>query len=360
MNKNSLLTVGLIGPLPPPFGGMANQARQLYRLLEAEGVKVCFIQTNVDYPNRWIAKLKGVRALFRFLPYLLKVWKLAGDAQLIHVFSNSGWSWQLFSAPVLWLGWLRKTPVIINYRGGEAQSYFEKSIDRVRPSINKAAAVVVPSGYLQTVFADFSIHAEVIPNIIDLERFKPVDKTMDPKSVHLVVTRNLEAIYGIETAITATAILKEKIPGIRLSIAGSGEHLPVLRNLVESLGLQTEVHFTGKLNPEEIGRLYQAADIMLNPTTVDNMPNSILEALACGLPVVTTDVGGIRYIVKDNETALFIKVNNPNHMAIQVLRLIESPDLYNKLRLQGFNEVKQFAWDEVKKLWLDLYFKVKK
>jgi glycosyltransferase involved in cell wall biosynthesis len=360
MNENSLLTVGLIGPLPPPFGGMANQANQLYRLLESEGINVIFVQTNADYPNQLIACLKGVRALFRLVPYFIKVWKLAGEAQLIHVLSNSGWSWQLFSAPVLWLGWLRNTPVIINYRGGEAQRYFEKSIDRVRPSIKKAAAVVVPSGYLQNIFSDFSIRTKVIPNIIDLNRFAPSDKNIDSTILHLVVTRNLEAIYGIETAIRAVAILKEKIPNVRLSIAGSGEQLTVLQNLVGSLNLQEEVVFTGKLNPDQIVRLYHTADIMLNPTTVDNMPNSILEALACGLPVVTTNVGGIPYIVKDNETALFTQVNDPNQMASQVLRIVESPDLYNKLRNQGLNEVEQYAWNEVKKLWIDLYCKVKK
>lgn len=360
MTKGIPLTIGLIGPLPPPFGGMANQANQLYRLLEAEGINVSFVQTNAEYPNQLIANLKGIRALFRLVPYLYKVWKLAGEVQLIHVLSNSGWSWQLFSAPVLWLGWLRNTPVIINYRGGEAQRYLQKSIAWVKPSINKAVTVVVPSDYLQHIFADFSITAQVIPNIIDLNRFYPVEKPDDSSFLHLVVTRNLELIYGIETAIETIAILKKTIPGIRLSIAGSGDQLNNLQNLTERLDLQEEVIFTGKLNPDQIVKLYHSADIMLNPTTVDNMPNSILEAMACGIPVVTTAVGGIPYIVKDNETALFTSIHDPKQMANQVLKLINSPDLYNKLRKQGLSEVRRYAWEEVKKLWLDLYFKVKK
>ena len=95
---------------------------------------------------------------------------------VIHVFANSGWSWQLFSAPVLSIGWIRKTPVIINYRGGEARDYFNKSIKWVRPSINKATDIIVPSGYLKTIFSDFGIESHIIPNIVNLERFQPKGK----------------------------------------------------------------------------------------------------------------------------------------------------------------------------------------
>jgi glycosyltransferase involved in cell wall biosynthesis len=172
------------------------------------------------------------------------------------------------------------------------------------------------------------------------------------------VTRNLEKIYGIDTAIKAISLLKHKFPHIQLFIAGSGPLLDELTQLVTMLDLSQNVEFTGKLSPDEVAELYANVDIMLNPTTVDNMPNSVLEALAVGIPVVTTDVGGIPYIVADNQTALLVDVNNPEMMANKVEQLIMDPDLYETLVLNGVKQVEKYDWDVVKHQWLDLYRRV--
>lgn len=349
--------IGLIGPLPPPYGGMANQAKQLHQLLQQEaGIEVHFVQTNKPYTNQLVAKMQGVRALWRLTAYIIEVFKLTAKVDVIHVLANSGWSWQLFAAPVIWVAYLRNTPVIINYRGGEAGTYFKKSIKYVAPSMNKASAIVVPSGYLQQVFTEFGFVTQVIPNIINLERFKKTQhKTVDVKNPHLIITRNLEAIYGIETAINALAIVCQTIPNIKLSIAGSGPQKGELQTLVRHLGLENNIHFTGKLQPDAVAALYQEADIMLNPTTVDNMPNSVLEAMASGVAIVTTNVGGIPYIVSDKKTALLVDVNNAEQMAAAIISLINDKQLYRTLIDNGTLEVQQYAWQHIKMQWLNLY-----
>ncbi len=349
--------VGLVGPLPPPYGGMANQAWQLYHLLQLEdAVQVSFIQTNAPYSNSLIAKIKGLRALFRLFSYVFKIIKLVFKADVIHVLANSGWSWQLFAAPVIWIGYLCKTPVIINYRGGEAKTYFEQSIKWVAPSMNKASAIVVPSKYLQQVFTGFDYKAQVIPNIIDLQRFKvSQEKPEQKQSLDLIITRNLEAIYGIATAIKAVALIVDKIPNLKLSIAGSGPQRAELLQLVEDLKLHKNVFFTGKLKPDEVAMLYGQADIMLNPTTVDNMPNSVLEAMASGVAIVTTNVGGIPFIVENNKTALLVDVDNENQMAEKIMELVNDNALRENLVKNGLAEVQQYAWPVVKEQWIDLY-----
>ncbi|NOQ15579.1 MAG: glycosyltransferase [Methyloprofundus sp.] len=351
------LHIGLVGPLPPPYGGMANQAKQLYQLLQQEAaIEVSFVQTNKPYTNQLVAKIKGARALLRLAAYVVEVFKLAGKVDVIHVLANSGWSWQLFAAPVIWVAYLRKTPVIINYRGGEASTYFQKSIKWVAPSMNKASAIVVPSGYLQHVFTEFDFATQVIPNIINLERFKNTQNiTVSAKAPHLIITRNLEAIYGIETAINAVAIVQRTISGIKLSIAGSGPQKDELQSLVQDLGLQNNINFTGKLQPDEVAALYQDADIMLNPTTVDNMPNSVLEAMASGVAIVSTNVGGIPYIVEHNQTALLVDVNNAEQMAVSIVSLINDKQLYSNLINNGSVEVQQYAWSHIKMQWVNLY-----
>ena len=362
MIEDTGLHIGLVGPLPPPFGGMANQTRQLRDLLISEGIKVTLIQTNSPYSPGILEKLKGVRAFFRLLSFVFKVWRLADKVDVIHVLANSGWSWQLFSAPVVWIGWLRKIPVIVNYRGGEAANYFRQSFKWVRPTMNKARLIAVPSGYLKRIFADYGFEAQVIPNIINTDRFRPAanHETPSDKMRHLIVTRNLETIYGLTTAVRAVSLLKERIPEIKLSIAGSGPQKEELQHLVKQFGLENNVVFTGKLEPDEVASLCRHAGIMLNPTTADNMPNSVLEAMACGLPVVTTNVGGIPDIVEHERTALFVPVNDPQAMAHQVKTLLETPGLYRKLVMNGLEEVKQYAWPSIKKQWLGVYRQLQK
>ncbi len=362
MKEDTGLHIGLVGPLPPPFGGMANQTRQLHDLLMSEGIKVTLIQTNAPHSPRILEHLKGVRAVFRLLAFVFQVWRLADKVDVIHVLANSGWSWQLFSAPVVWIGWLRKIPVIVNYRGGEAANYFRRSFKRVRPTMNRARLIVVPSDYLKKIFADFGFGAQVIPNIINTDRFRPAanHKTPSDQMRHLIITRNLETIYGLSTAIEALSLLKNRIPEIKLSIAGTGPQKKELQHLVKQLGLENNVFFKGKLRPDEVASLCRHAGIMLNPTTVDNMPNSLLEAMASGLPVVTTNVGGIPYFAEHERTALLVPANDPQAMANEVTRLLETPSLYRKLVVNGLEEVKQYTWPSIKKQWLGVYRQLQK
>src|SRR5690348_3105881 len=147
----------MIGPLPPPSGGMANQTRQLTSLLHKEGIEVEVVQVNAPYRPQWIGSLRGVRALFRLLPYLRRLWIVAGRAHLFHVMANSGWAWHLCAAPAVWIAKLRGVPVVINYRGGHAQTFFERSFFLIAPTMRLADSLVVPSRFLEQVFARFGM-----------------------------------------------------------------------------------------------------------------------------------------------------------------------------------------------------------
>lgn len=349
------LRLGLVGPVPPPNGGMAMQTQQLAGLLAAEGVAVELLATNGPYRPAVVAGVPGLRALCRLLPFLCNLWRLARRVDVIHLMANSGWSWQLYCAPVLWLSWLCGTPVVVNYRGGEAQAYFQRSFRRVRPSLKKAAAIVVPSGYLESVFARFGEPTLNIPNIIDRELFQPRTRSAASDHFTLVITRNLEAIYGIDTAIRAFAKVFETDPSVRLRIAGSGPEEKHLKALVRQLGLGAVVSFEGRLERAEIATLYANADAMLNPSTVDNMPNSVLEALACGLPVISTNVGGVPFMVRHRQTALLIPPADVTAMAAAIRELKSDAALRQALSSAGLAQVAQYSWPRVRQQWLGLY-----
>ncbi|MDD3352543.1 glycosyltransferase family 4 protein [Zoogloea sp.] len=348
------LRIALIGPLPPPAGGMANQTRQLHELLSAEGACVEVVQVNAPYRPAWMGKLQGVRALARLLPYLNALWQAAGRADVFHVMANSGWSWHLFAAPAIWIGSLRGVPVVVNYHGGEAESFLREHLASFRRTLARASLLAVPSGFLEDVFSRFGIRSQVVSNVVDLARFHPAapGRVAEP---HLVVARNLEAIYGIDTALQAFVHILQRWPGARLSLAGSGPQEKVLRDRVEALGLGAQVCFTGRLDREAMASLIRSADLMLNPSRVDNMPISILEALASGVPVVSTDVGGIPYLVRHGESALLVPRDDPASMAGAALRILSDPALAGRLRESGLREVKSYSWSVVREHWAHAY-----
>ncbi|MBL8483666.1 MAG: glycosyltransferase family 4 protein [Rhodocyclaceae bacterium] len=349
------LRLGLIGPLPPPSGGMANQCRQLRDLLAAEGVSVDLVQVNAPYQPAWAGRLRGVRALFRLLPYLANLWRACGRNDVLHLMANSGWAWHLYAAPAIWIARLRGTPIIVNYRGGEAASFFAAAPRWVHATLARADRLAVPSGYLEAVFGAMGFKSVVIPNIINLDRFKPRAAVAGQNAPHLIVTRNLEPIYDIPTALAAFAIILREFPRARITVAGSGPERGRLEALAAELGIAPAVNFCGRVDNHDIPALYAGADLMLNPSTVDNMPISILEAFASGVPVVSTNVGGIPYVARDGHSALLVAPRAPEAMAAAALRVLREPALTASLVAAGRDSAARCAWPEVRAQWLTEY-----
>jgi glycosyltransferase involved in cell wall biosynthesis len=335
---------------------MANQTRQLAKLLREEGVEVDIVQVNLPYRPTWIKRLRGFRAVFRLLPYLLRLWQSAGRADLIHVMANSGWAWHLFAAPAVWLGHWRGKPVVVNYRGGEAESFFKSQFRWVKPTLAHTSLVVVPSGFLEAVFARRAVSAFIVPNIIDLARFSP--SVGRQRGCHLIVTRNLEDIYDIPTALRAFAAIRSDYPAARLTVAGSGPRRHDLEHLCEELNIDDAVHFTGRLDNEHIAELYRSADVLLNPSLADNMPISLLEAMASGVPIVSTDVGGIPYLVKHEEGALLVPPGQPAQMAAAALRVLGNSLLAEQLQAAGIESAQRYTWPKVRERLFGAYEKV--
>lgn len=348
------LRLALVGPLAPPAGGMAGQTRQLAELLGDAGAQVLMVQTNRPYRPAWAGRLRGIRAFFRLAPYLAALWRAAGQVQLFHVMANSGWAWHLFGAPAIWLARLRGVPVVVNYRGGEAARFLGRQGALVRWSMRFATVLAVPSGFLESVFGRHGMPAVVLPNIVDLSRFRPREGGRG-QGAHIVVTRNLEPLYDNATALRAFAIVLEHRPEAQMTIAGTGPQAAELQALAGSLGVAEHVRFAGQLDRESVASLLRSADICLNPSLADNMPNSVLEALACGVPVVSTSVGGVPYIVQHEHSALLVSPGQPREMADQMLRLLNDELLWRRLSAAGRLEVQRYTWAHVAPTLAGLY-----
>jgi glycosyltransferase involved in cell wall biosynthesis len=171
----------------------------------------------------------------------------------------------------------------------------------------------------------------------------------------VLVARNLEDIYDIPTALRAFARVRAAHAHARLTVAGSGPQRAALERLCADLGIADAVAFTGRVDNERMGDLYRDADVLLNPALVDNMPNSLLEGMASGVPIVSTNVGGVPYLVEQERTALLVAPGDFAAMADAALRVVEDPRLAASLRTAGLEAVQRYAWPNVREALFAAY-----
>jgi len=349
------LKLALVGPLPPPSGGMANQTRQLGELLAEEGVQVTIVQVNSPYPGKLVGRVPVLRAVVRLFPYVVRLFRVIGKSDVVHIMANSGWSWHFFAAPAILVARWRGVPSVVNYRGGEAATFLADSHALVRFILRGSSALVVPSRYLHGVFSKHRIESDVVPNIIDLNRFRPRTEPRSRNELHLLVPRNLEPIYDVDSALRALQIVRRTLPQVRMTVAGSGPERERLEQLANDLGVAEATEFCGRVDRDVMASLYRDADVVINPSLVDNMPNSVLEALASGVPVVSTNVGGVPYIVRDGVTALLVPPRAPAELAAALRRVLEDATLAAELCQNGLRDVRQYAWSQVRDQWARVY-----
>jgi phenylacetate-CoA ligase len=140
-----------------------------------------------------------------------------------------------------------------------------------------------------------------------------------------------------------------------LTIAGSGPEEIRLRQFVRDQGLQDAVQFTGRLERDAMAALYRSADLMLNPSLADNMPNSVLEAWSSGVPVVSTNVGGIPHLAEDGVTASLVSPSDPAAMGEACLALLLDKALWQRRAQAGLHEAQRYTWNQVQPVLLDVY-----
>jgi glycosyltransferase involved in cell wall biosynthesis len=158
----------------------------------------------------------------------------------------------------------------------------------------------------------------------------------------------------VDRILRAFAIIQEKLPEARLVVAGDGSQRASLEQLAKELKLRN-TEFTGQVDHERIIELYDAADIYLNASEIDNQPLSILEAFACGLPVVSTDAGGIPFVVSDGETGFLVKRGDYEALADRAFRLLEDPELAGRIIARARNECRKYGWEAIREQWLEVY-----
>ena len=348
------LRVALVAASSRWVGGQSVQADLLIRHWQNDpDIEARFVPVDPDLPRwlAWAARIPFARTLLRLPFYLIELWKAAGKADLLHLFSASYWSFLVAPVPAWIVGRLRGKKVLINYHSGEARDHLRRSRTAV-PVLRRVDGIAVPSGYLVDVFREFGLKAHPIPNIVDARQFRYRQRI--PLQPRLICTRGFHRYYRVDLVVRAFAEVTKEFPEAVLLLPGRGMLEGEIRGLVAQLNL-TGVEFTGVVPYREIGGVYDRADIFINASWVDNLPLTILEAFAAGTPVVTTAPDAIRYVVEHERTGLLCEPGDWQALARNVIRLLHEPGLGLRLAEEAHVELQRYQWPAVRGRWLDLY-----
>jgi len=266
----------------------------------------------------------------------------------------SGLGFLLVEVIVFVLRILRKRIVLV-LRGGNLPAFSSRWPSRVERVLKPADKVVVPSEYLAQVFGYQKGKLHSIPNPIELVDYR--FRTRIGMLGKIVWLRAFHQIYNPMLAIQVMRLLLLEFPDITLTMIGPDKgdgSLAEVKQATLNEGLEDKVLIMPGVPKDEVPGWLDKFGIFLNTTNIDNMPVSVLEAMACGLCSVSTDVGGIPYILLDNEDALLVPPNDPDAMTEAVRRILTDSELATRLSKNGRKKAEAYDWGRILPQWEEL------
>ena len=308
-------------------------------LLEKEGCTLYYASSKEN------KILRLIEMLFKTFQYRNKV-----DYVLIDTYSTLNFWYAFF---VSQLCRILKLKYIAKLHGGDLPNRLQKNPMLCKMIFKNAYKNIAPSGYLLEAFENKGF-AEVlyIPNTIEIQNypFKQRNESI-PK---LLWVRSLCAIYNPEMALKVFYEIKKEFPKAELCMVGPDKDkiLPKLKKMADDLGL--EVTFTGKMKKLDWIAHSVHYSVFINTTHYDNTPVSVMEAMALGLPVVSTNVGGIPYLLAHNKNALLVNDNDVAAMVESIKSLMLDVELKNLIVHNAFEFVQDLDWNVVKNKWYEI------
>jgi len=346
----------LVAPSLRYLGGQAVQARRLQAHLSREPwATVDLLEVDPVLPGllRFLQRVKFVRTIATSLAYIISLIRSVRRYDVVHAFSASYWSFLLAPVPAILVGRLFRKRVVVNYRSGEAADHLARWGWHAKPLLRLAHEIVVPSMYLVDIFARYNLRAVSVSNFLEIDRLR--HRIRRPLRPVFLSNRNFEAHYNVASVLYAFGILQRGYPHASLTVAGDGPLRCELEKLAASIGLRNTA-FVGAVTPDRMVELYDEADIYLNAPLIDNMPNSVIEAFAAGLPVVSSNAGGIPYIVEDGVNGVLIDGNDPAAMARAAIALLTEPERALRMASAGRHDAEtRYVWPVVREEWREVY-----
>ena len=317
-------------------GGISGQVELLKYYLSNEGFEVEIFNTKGSLWYR-------LGLFYR----LRKVGKLY-DVFHIHACSKLGFLPAIVGIKV---GKKLQKKIVLTYHGGGAATFFKKHIRLVRKYLLQTDSNIVLSGFLGNIFQQYDIPYVIIPNII---KFKDQYKERDIIHPNFISIRSLTSLYNIECILRAFEIVKKRITNATLMIVGDGCSRLELEQYVEAHQLE-DVTFVGKVKNSDIYHFLDQSDIMLSSPREDNMPVSLLEGMNAGLLVISSNVGGVPYMIEDHKNGLLFESDNDKMLSEKMIWAVTHQDDVKLMMKEGSHFVKDYKWESVRNKILAQY-----
>jgi glycosyltransferase involved in cell wall biosynthesis len=282
--------------------------------------------------------------LWRLLDMIATTWgrRRAYELAQVDVFSGLAFFW---AEAVCWTLRRAHKPYVLTLHGGNLPAFAQRQPTRVRRLLRSAHVVTTPSRYLLETMCPYRADLRLLPNPLDLSAYEY--RAREQPLPRLVWLRAFHEIYNPTLAPKVVAALKPVYPEINLLMIGRDKgdgSFEATKRTAEALSIAERIEMPGGLPKADIPVWLNRGDIFINTTNVDNTPISVLEAMACGICIVSTNVGGIPYLLQHEEDALLVPPNVPEEMARAVSRLLSEPGLATYLTRNARRKVEAFDW----------------
>jgi glycosyltransferase involved in cell wall biosynthesis len=348
----------LVTPTADSFpGGVAVQAELLAkRFNDGSDIRMELMSITPKLagdPVRWAQRVPILRTVVTTLLYLSRLIGAVRRFDIVHVNSARFSSFLISSLPAVIVAKIAGRPVLLHYHNGNLATELRRYGRIFRWLLSIPDTIVVPSRFLSQPLTAAKLAHHTIANQVDLDRFR-FRLRRQPVPI-LLSCRHFEDWYDIPTLIRAFHRIQAVHPHAQLVLAGRGSREPDIRRLIGELGLRN-VTFLGQVGADHMPEIYDQADLLLNSSIVDNAPASLIEALASGLPIVTTNSGGIPFLVTDRETGRLVPPGDAEGLARQALDLLAAPDELARMTEAGRAEAEsRYSWAVVEEQWRALY-----
>lgn len=317
-------------------GKTATTIDTLGPLLQKEGFKLRFASSIQNISRRLLHMMH--------VTYASRKW---ADVVLIDTYSTKNFWYAITISRICRSLKLNYIPIL---HGGNLPQRLIKNPKSMDTFINKAHTVVSPSAYLSSAFAKAGYHNIIkINNFIELENYPFKERrTIKPK---LLWVRSFDEIYNPQMAIFVLKRLKEKYPNASLSMVGPDKDGSQENCRKLAKDLKVDVHFTGLLSKKQWIELSKSADIFINTTRFDNLPVSLVEAMALGLPIISTNVGGIPYVLTNDVNGKLVPDNDVGKMVAGIEELINNPEKSIHIIKEARSTIEDYSWQIVRNQW---------